>query len=137
MKFQTVSTDKRELKIDWEKVNIYASRYKPGTPFDVEIVRRQKKKSDPMRKFYFGAVLPPFMKELGYEPDDELQFHMMLKITYFKGTHDIHQDERGIWKNIPSVFSNESELDVPVKKEFVEWVIRKAAHYGVYIDDPE
>ena len=57
MKFKLVSTNNRKLPLDMERVNSYVSRYKPGTPIDVEIVRRQKKKSDPMRRYYFGFVL--------------------------------------------------------------------------------
>ena len=136
MKFKAISDDNRKLNLNWDLINIYIARYKPETWFDIEITRKQAKKSDPMRRFYFAAVLPPFLKELGYEQDEGLFFHHQLKITYFKGTHNIYQDERGIWRNVPSVFGNDSDMDVSVKREFIEWTIRKAAHYGVYIDDP-
>ena len=36
----------------------------------------------------------------------------------------------------PHVFADESTVPVPEKKKFVEWVIRKAAAEGVYIEDP-
>jgi len=85
-----------------------------------------------MRKYYFGAVLPEFMKHLGYEPEEEMIFHRQLKIVYFK----IKRDLKGIYRGVPSVFSNESDLPVPEKKAFVDWALRKAAQEGCYIDDP-
>ena len=132
MKFKALSTDRRKLDVNWDHINLYVSRYKPYTPFDVEVVRRQAKKSDPLRKYYFAVVIKEFMKHLGYEVDEEELFHRQLKIVYFQ----IKPDAKGIYRNVPSVFSNESDLDVSIKKEFVDWVIRKAAHEGVYIPDP-
>ena len=136
MDFKLVSDDSKRVHINMELINIYTGRYKAGTPFDFSCTRRQKKKSDPLRRYYFAAVLPPFMKDLGYEKDEDILFHHQLKVTYFKGTHNIYQDERGMWRNVPSVFSNESDLDISIKKGFTDWVIRKAAHYDVYIPDP-
>ena len=135
MKFKLVSDNSRKVTLNIDRINLYVSRYKPGTPFDFEIVRRQAKRSDPMRKLYFGKVLNDFMNHLGYEPEDELFFHRQLKIVYFK----VKPDKRGIYreKDIPSVFSNESDLSVGEKKNFVDWVIRKAAEHGVYIEDPQ
>ena len=49
----------------------------------------------------------------------------------------IKPDKKGIYRNVPSVFSNESEIRVPQKKSFVDWVIRTAAKEGVYIEDPK
>ena len=132
MKFKAMSDEQRKLKVNWEHINLYVSRYKPDTPFDVEVVRRQAKKSDPLRMYYFAVVIKEFMKHLGYEPDEEMLFHRQLKIVYFQ----IKADDKGMFRNVPSVFSNESDLDVSIKKEFVDWVIRKAAHEGVYIPDP-
>ena len=132
MKFKALSNDQRKLDVNWDNVNTYVSRWKPHTPFIVEITRRQAKKSDPMRKYYFAVVIKEFMKHLGYEPDEEMLFHRQLKIVYFQ----IEADAKGIFRNVPSVFSNESDLNVSVKKEFVDWVVRKAAHEGVYIPDP-
>jgi len=137
MKFKALSNNHRELNLNTDLINIYVSRWKPETWFDIEITRKQAKKSDPMRRYYFAAVLPPFMKELGYEQDEQMLFHHQLKVTCFKGKLDIHQDERGMWRNVPAVFGNDSDMDVSIKKEFTDWVIRKAAHYGVYIEDPE
>ena len=132
MKFKARINDKREIEVRWDLVNTYLSRWKPGTILNFDITRRQEKKSDPMRKYYFGVVIKEFMKHLGYEVDEEELFHRQLKIVYFQ----IKPDAKGIYRNVPSVFSNESDLDVSVKKEFCDWVIRKAAQEGVYIPDP-
>jgi len=133
MKFRAVKSN-GDIDINWDRIKQYISRWKEGTLFDIEIVRRQKRKSDPMRKYYWGAVLPEYMKELGYERDEDELFHRQLKIRYFR----VEPDSKGIYrdKNIPSVFSNDSELAVSIKKEFMDWVIRKAAQDGVYIPDP-
>ena len=138
MKFQTVSDKDRKITFDVGRINLYVQRYKPFTPFDFELTRKQPRKSDPMRKYYFAVVLPPFMEELGYEPDEELFFHQQLKITYFQHDpeYDIKQDKRGIWRNVPSVFGKDSDMPVSTKKQFVDWVVRKAAEAGVYIPDP-
>jgi hypothetical protein len=133
MNFRAIKTAGK-IDINWELINLYIARWKDGTMFDVEVVRRQKRKSDPMRKYYWGAVLQTYMKELGYERDEDELFHKQLKIVYFR----IKPDNKGIYrdKDIPSVFSNDSELTVSIKKEFMDWVIRKAAQDGVYIPDP-
>lgn len=131
MKFRAQKRNGK-LSVNWDHVNTYVSRWKDGTFLDIEIVRRQSKRSDPMRCYYFAAVLPPFMKRLGYDPDEEELFHRQLKITYFR----IKPDTKGIYRKVPSVFSNESTMPVSEKKEFVEWVMRKAAEEGVYIESP-
>lgn len=138
MDFKLVSNDDRKVSINLDLINAYTSRYLPNTSFDFEIVRRQAKKSDPMRKYYFAEIMPKFTRRLGYEPDETLFFHHQLKVRYFGNDpkHEIYQDERGIWRNVPSVFSNDSDLVISVKKQFVDWVIRKAAEHGVYIEDP-
>ena len=132
MKFHVVSNENRKLNINWDRVNTYVSRYKPGTPFDVEIVRRTPRVSNPMRRYYFAVVLPTFMDYLGYEKDEEELFHRQLKIVYFQ----IKPDSKGIYRNVPSVFGNESTIDIGKKKEYTDWVIRKASTEGVYIPDP-
>lgn len=132
MKFRAIK-DKGKLSVNWERVDVYLSRFKDGTPFDVEIVHRQRTKSDPQRKYYFGVVLPAFMEHLGYEKDEADLFHRQLKIKYFQ----IKPDKKGIYRKVPTVFSNKSEIVVSEKSKFVEWVIRKAAKEGVYIPDPK
>ncbi len=138
MDFKLVSNDDRKVSINMDLINAYTSRYIPGTSFDFEIVRRQKTVSNPMRKYYFAEIMPKFTRRLGYETDETLFFHHQLKVRYFGNDpkYEIYQDERGIWRNVPSVFSNDSELVISVKKQFVDWVVRKAAEHGVYIEDP-
>ena len=136
MKFQLHSDEKRNLKFNMEAINAYTSRWKPHTPFEVEIVKRQPRKaSDAFRGYYFGAVLPPFLEALGYEPEEDILLHKHLKATFFR----ISPDSHGVLhdKDIPSVFSSESDLPHETRTKFVEWVIRLAAREGVYIPDPE
>jgi hypothetical protein len=134
MKFKLVSDDNRRISLNMDAIQIYVGRYKPGTAFDFEIVRRQPRKSKPLQGYYFRVVLPTFMSAVGYEPEDTLNFHRQLKIVYFQ----VKPDKRGIYreKDIPSVFSDKSNLDVSKKVEFVEWVKRKGAENDVYIPDP-
>ena len=121
-----------KLNVDWEKVKTYLSRMKDGTLIDFELVRHQKTESNPLRKYYFSTVLPPFMGRLGYERDEDELFHRQLKITYFR----IKPDKKGIYRKVPSVFGKQSKIPVPIKRKFVDWVIRKAAQEGVVINDP-
>ncbi len=130
MKFKIISNEKRKIQINWSAIEIYIARWKPFTEFEFEIKRVDKSKKDPIRKYYYGAVLPPFMEELGYDRDETELFHRQLKIVYFK----IQPDSHGIYRNVPSVFSNDSELDIEIKSDFIEWVIRKASQSGVYIE---
>ena len=130
MKFKARTNEKQQLEVNWDLVNQYLKRWKPGTVLDFEIKRRVAKKSDPMRKMYFAAVLPAFANHLGYDPDEYLLFHRQLKIVYFQ----VQPDKKGIYRKVPHVFANESELPVPGKKKFVDWVLRKAAQEGCYID---
>ena len=133
MKFRAAKRDGK-IDINWDRLNLYVSKWKDGTLFDVEIIRRQKRVSDPMRKYYWGAVLPIYMDHLGYERDEDELFHRQLKIVYY----GVKPDSKGIYrdKEIPSVFSNDSEIPISDKKRFMDWVIRKAAQDGVYIPDP-
>lgn len=131
MKFRAIK-DNGKLNINWNRVEAYLSKWNDGTPFEVSITHRQRTKSDPLRKYYFGVVLPLFMEHLGYEKDEQDDFHRQLKIVYFR----IKPDKKGIYRKVPSVFSNESEIPISDKSKFVEWVVRKAAQEGVYIPDP-
>lgn len=132
MKFSVRSDQKRRIFFNAEVINAYVSRWKEGTVFDVEIVRHTPRKSDPLRNYYFAAVLPPFMAHLGYDPEEEELFHRQLKIVYFQRK----PDEKGIYRDVPSVFGNESDISVPDKRKFVDWVMRKAAQEGCYIESP-
>jgi len=133
MKLKAKINNDRKLILNWDLINSYLQGFKPDTWFDITITRKTKKVSDPLRNYYFGGVLPDFMKELGYEPDEVDQFHLQLKARYF----NVEPDERGILRNVPHVFNKkDTKLDVPKQVEFVEWVKRLAAKYGVYISDP-
>lgn len=130
MKFRAIK-DGDKLQINWERIGVYLNNFKDGTVFDIEIIRRQRTKSDPQRKFYFGVVLPLFAEHLGYDKDEHLLLHRQLKIVYF----GIKPDAKGIYRKVPTVFSNESDLPVAEKAKYIEWVVRKAAIEGVYIPD--
>ena len=132
MLFKTISNTDRRLDLNWKAINAYTAKWKPGSSFEVQITKRQPKKSDPMRKYYFAVVIREFMNHLGYEPDELELFHRQLKIAYFQ----IKPDRKGIYRNVPSVFGEKSPLPVPDKKKFLDWVVRKAAQEGVYIPDP-
>ena len=135
MKFHVKTTKNRKVVLNMEAINAYASRWKPGTQLEVEIKRPVAKKSDSQRAFYWAVVIPQFCDELGYDPDERELFHRQLKITYF----GVKPDAKGIYRNkdIPAVFANESDKDVRQKKEFIEWVVRKAAQNGIYISCEE
>lgn len=133
MKFKAIKSSGK-LKINWDRIDAYLSNFKDGTPFEVCITRKQKTRSTPLRNYYYGAVLQPFMEHLGYDKDETENFHRQLKIIYFQ----VKPDKHGIYrdKEIPSVFSDDSEIPVPEKQKFIAWVIRKAAENGIYIEDP-
>ena len=130
MKFRAI-IENGKLSVNRERINVYLSRWKDGTVLDVEITRRQRTKSDPMRKYYFGVVLPLFAEHLGYDKDEHLLLHRQLKIVYFR----VEPDAKGIHRKVPTVFSDKSEIPVSEKSDFVAWVQRKAAQEGVYIPD--
>ena len=129
MKFK-VQKIKGKIDINWSHLEAYTSRWKDGTTFTVEITREQRKHSSPQRKMYFAGILPEFAKGLFYDPDEYLLFHRQLKIVYFQ----VQPDKKGIYRNVPHVFADESELPVPEKSKFIEWVLRKAAMEGIYIE---
>ena len=129
MKFKAQKI-KGKIDINWSHLEAYTSRWKDGTTFTVEISREQRKHSSPQRKMYFAGILPEFAKGLGYDPDEYLLFHRQLKIVYFQ----VQPDKKGIYRNVPHVFADESELPVPEKSKFIEWVLRKAAMEGIYIE---
>lgn len=143
MKFKLVSDEKRRIYLNMDAINTYVARYKANTPFEFEITRRVKTKSDPMRKYYFGQVITPFAEEVGYEKNEILMFHEQLKARYFEyyyklldklGLPHVEKDKYGIYRNVPHVFADESPIPVNEKAKFLEWVIRVAARDGVYIE---
>lgn len=130
MKFRA-RKEKGRLVYQKELVSAYLSRFKEDTVFQVEIKRPGRTRSDPLRHYYFGAVLPTLMNHLGYDKEEKLDFHTQLKMLYF----DPQPDEKG-FRRIPTVFSDKSKVEVPEKVKFVEWVKRLAAREGCYIEDP-
>jgi hypothetical protein len=91
-----------------------------------------------------GIALPALMDGCGYEPEEKDLLHYFLKATYFQ----CEQDKRGIYRNVPHLFRKNAEDDPhfmdycgrvgkdpnEVRNLFVDWVIRKAAEYGVYVE---
>jgi len=137
MKFRLRSNEKRQININMEMVNAHVSRWLPGTWFDISVTRKQKTKSTPMRKYFFGVVMPGFLKAYWYEPEEKLEVHRHLKCLFF----DVEPDKHGIYreKDIPSVFSDDSDVPIDRKQAYVEWVKKKAAESPdnpVYIPDP-
>jgi len=134
MKFYTVSDKDRKLtNINWSHINRYLSRWVGGTEFVIEIKRHEETESDPQRKWYYSSVLPKLSREVGYDPHEDSLVHDQLKARYF----NIKPDKRGVLRGLPSVFSKKSTMTVKEKGEFIEWVLRIAAEYGVYIEEPK
>lgn len=137
MNFKLASNTNRKISINMDRVNVYTSKWKPGTSFDVEIVRRVPKKvaSPEQRGYYYAEVLPKLMVGCGYDADEALMVHRQLKIIFFH----VQPDQRGIYrdKNIPSVFSFESDIGIEKRCAFIDWVARKAAEYGEYVNEPK
>lgn len=119
------------FETNWTSINAYLKNCKQRW-FKGELKQRRSKVSHPLRKYYYGVVLPTFMEHLGYDKEEDELFHRQLKIVYFQ----IKPDKRGIHRGVPSVFSNKSELDVKKKQEYIAWVVRKAAENGAYVPDP-
>lgn len=86
-------------------------------------------RSDPQRKFYFSAVLTPFGEAQGYDKTELLFFHHQLKGLFF----NIQPDRFGMYKNLPAVFGEDSDLDTKRKTEFIDFVLREAARNDVDI----
>lgn len=137
MNFKLVSNESRKVSINIDAINAYTSRWRPGTPFDFEIVRRVPKNvaSPEQRGYYFSEVLPKLMRGCGYDPEEAERVHEGLKCTFFQ----VKPDRRGIYrkKDIPSVFSLKSDIGQENRNNFVEWVMRKAAENGEYVEPPK
>ena len=129
-----IHSKNRKLNLNTEAINTYVSRWKDCW-FDVSITRKQKKKSDPLRKYYFAAVAKPYGEHLGYDADEIELLHRQLKIVFYQ----VQPDTKGVHRNkdIPSVFGNDSEIPISEKVKFVEWVTRAAAKDGCYIEPLE
>ena len=125
MKAKLVSDSARQVHINMDAINIYTSRWKPGTPFSFELVRHVKRVSDPQRKWYWSTVLPCFLDAYFYERDEAEIVHRHLKILFFSVQPDCHGIYRD--KDIPSIFSNSPTVSPEERKRFIDAVIRKCA----------
>ena len=125
MQFRAITDENRKPQVNWERIYQYCARWAPGTPLEISITRRKPKRSNPMRKYYYAVVLPTFLDAYYYERDEAATVHTHLKCLYFR----VKPDKHGIYraKDIPAVFADDSDLDVGIKKNFTEWVIRKSA----------
>ena len=140
MKFDAKSSKNGSLELSvFNILQIHVKRYPPETVFEIGIKRLKKTKSDPMRRYYFGFVLPPLMEASGYDVDEKALVHHNLKGKYFECKID---PRLNTYVGVPSVFGNESRLQIDEKWEFVEWVIRFATRppeeggFGCKIPDP-
>jgi hypothetical protein len=134
MDFKLKSDENRQIHINMDSINIYVARYVPNTEFELTLLRKKKTVSDAQRKYYYAIVLPGLMNALGYDPEDADMVHRQLKIVFF----GVKCDNHGIYreKEIPSVFSNQSDKPIDIKTKFIEWVCRKASENGEYIPSP-
>lgn len=125
---------KRNGKLEFRRdlLKQWVDTHKDGTYFWVEVRKKVKRTSPPMRGYYFGVALPKLMEHVGYEPEQKLQVHTYVKALYFNAT----PDKRGIYTDLPSVWSNNPDIDVPQQKKFIDWFVRLAAQQGCVIPDP-
>jgi hypothetical protein len=140
LKFQARTNEKRQLEVRWDLINTYVSRWKPGTFLTLEITRKADKNSKSQRAFYFGHILPQYAEKAGYDIHERYLFHTQLKFRFFEGFYagqkekQPYLDEFHVPRNVPAVFADESDFDVPFKKRFIDWVVMRAAHEGHYIE---
>ena len=132
MNFRAITDNNRRLSVNWDRINQYCAQWPPGTPLEFSLTRRKKKRSGPMRRLYFGHVLPTYADHLGYDADEHMLLHRQLKIVW----HKVQPDKKGIYRNVPGVFADDAPTLVQDKKRFLEWVVRCAARDGSYIDLP-
>lgn len=133
MKAKLKSNADRKLSINMVVIDAYIARWKPHSTFRFELTRIDDKvASDPQRGFYYAAILPALMKGCGYDPEEANTVHRQLKIIFF----NVQPDEHGIYRNkdIPSVFSLKSDIGAQKRSAFIDWVLRKAAENGEYVD---
>jgi len=138
MKFRARTDKNRKFETDWGLIETYLSRFKAGTLLEVEIKRFERKNSDPMRAYYYSQILPPLLKATGYEKYEGEYVHHTLKGLYFENHKEqkwrTHQDERGLWRNVPHVFAKKSPIPVSEKKDFIAFVERIGVKYGAEYD---
>jgi len=138
MKFRARISSKKKLETNWEIIDVFLSRFKPGTLLELDIKRLERKESNPMRRYYYSQVLPPLLKATGYEVYEAQFVHNVLKGMFFENHENeewrTYKDERGIWRNVPHVFAKNSPIPVSVKKEFISFAERVGVKYGAEYD---
>jgi len=134
MKFKIKSDNNRKINLNMAAINTYVGRYKAETEFEVEVVRRKVTVSSPMRRYFFGVVMPIFLEAYGYDPDESLILHERLKIVFF----GVPVDNHGVYrkKDIPSIFGDDSDVPIEKKQQYIEWIVRKSSAEGYYTPDP-
>lgn len=133
MKAVLKSNADRKLPLNMIAIEAYVAKWKPFSQFRFELTRvDDKTASDPQRGYYFSAVLPALLRGCGYDPDEYKAVHRQLKIIFFH----VQPDEHGIYrdKDIPSVFSLKSDIGPQKRAAFIDWVLRKAAENGEYVE---
>jgi hypothetical protein len=139
MIFRAKTNNKKELETNWDVINTFLARFKPATLLEVDIKKLERKNSDPMRAYYYSQILPPLLKATGYERYEGEIVHHTLKGLFFENHKNeewrTNKDERGLWRNVPHVFSKKSPIPISVKKEFVGFVERIGANYGAEYDN--
>ena len=139
MNFRARTDKNRKLETNWDVIETFLSRFKPGTLLVIEIKKLEKTNSDPMRAYYYSQVLPPLLEATGYEKYEGEIVHHTLKGLFFDNHKNeewrTHQDERGIWRNVPHVFSKKSPIPISIKKDFIGFVERIGASYGAQYNE--
>ncbi len=145
MNFRAKTDQNREIDWNLDAINAYLKRWKPETYLDVEITRRVTSK-DPMRRYYFAEVNPKMSESMGYEQHEYMDVHKAAKGTFFQHQEELlkkykvtkvpHMDRLGIWRDVPSLFADDSPFPVKVKKQFLDWAVRRAGEHGAYVESP-
>jgi hypothetical protein len=138
MLFRARTNAKNKFETNWDVIETYLSRFKPNTLLEIEIKKLEKKNSDPMRAYYYSQVLPPLLEATGYERYEGEIVHHTLKGLFFENHKNeewrTKKDERGLWRNVPHVFSKKSPIPISFKREFIAFVERIGAKYGAEYD---
>jgi hypothetical protein len=133
MKAKLKSNVDRKLNLNMVAIEAYVSRWKPHSTFRFELTRiDDRTATSPQRGYYYSAILPALMKGCGYDPEESKTVHRQLKIIFF----NVQPDDHGIYrdKDIPSVFSLKSDIGPKKRGDFIDWVLRKAAENGEYVE---
>ena len=96
------------------------------------IIEPSKKEtiSDPMRRYYWTVVVAMIAEDTGHSKD---MVHESMKIKILS-----YVDEKTGLTIVPSVFSNESTMEIAEKKAFVDEVRRWAFDFrDISIPDPQ